>query len=156
MNKLPNPPPGEIKDNHRRSISVSLQVLDKALCEWEQWIVGHISGGVMYQQQDTLSTTEKNELRSRVDKLRQGITQLCGDLNLPPAKPNTSQLITAQATILWEMLAELNSSSLRGYGAVSTQLSACLDPIGEDLTQQMHEISRFFSRASSSRAKVVK
>lgn len=75
--------------------------------------------------------------------------QLCGDLHLTPAKPSTAHLITAQATILREMLAELNSSSLHGYGAVSPELSAYLDPIGENLTQQMHDISRLSSRASS-------
>jgi hypothetical protein len=148
LNNPPNSPPAQLSDNHRRSISVSLQVLDKALCEWEQWIAGHISGGVMYQQQDTLSAAEKKELRFRIDNLRKEMMRLQGDLHLAPAKPNTAQLVTAQATVLWEMLAELNNSSLRGYGAVPPQLGAYLNPIGENLTQQIHEISRLFSRSA--------
>jgi hypothetical protein len=110
----------------------------------------------MYQQQDTLSVAEKEELRSRIANLRKVMMQLRADLRLTLAKPRTAQLITAQATILWEMLAELNSSSLSGYGAVSPQFSAYLDPVAEDMTQEMHEISRLFSAASSTRVKAVK
>ena len=60
-----------------------------------------------------------------------------------------ARLIVGQATVLWEMLAELNSSSLQGYGIVSPQLAAYIDPVGESLTQQMREISRLFSRRYS-------
>lgn len=102
----------------------------------------------MYQQQDTLSTTDKKELRSRIKNLRNAIVQLRDDLDLAPDRPSTAQLIVGQATILWEMLAELNSSGLHGYGAVSPQLAAYLDPIGENLAQQMHEISSLFSRST--------
>jgi hypothetical protein len=58
-------------------------------------------------------------------------------------------LIVGQATILWEMLAELNSASLHGFGAVSPELAAYIDPLGEDLTQEMHHISRLFSQNRS-------
>ena len=49
------------------------------------------------------------------------------------------------ATVLWEMLCELNSTSLRGYGEVSAELAQYLDPLGETLTQQMYEIARLVS-----------
>jgi hypothetical protein len=48
-------PPQALSDNHKRSISVSLQLLDKGLCEWEHWIGGRPPSGVMYAQQDNLS-----------------------------------------------------------------------------------------------------
>ncbi len=145
----------EVSDNHRRNISVSLHLLDKQLCEWERWTTTQITPGVMYQQQDTLSVTEKEELCGRIENLRELIMRLRDDLNLAPEKPGTAQLIVGQATVLWEMLAELNSSSLRGYGAVAPQLAAYLDPVGESLTQQVHEISRRFSQATASGAEPI-
>ena len=138
-----------LSDNHKRSISVSLHLLDKALCEWEQWIRSPILSGPMYQQRDTLSAAEKKELQTRINNVRQIIERLRDDLNLEPTRPSIAQLIVGQATVLWEMLAELNSSSLRGYGTVSPQLATYLDPLGESLTQQMQEISRLFSQAGS-------
>ena len=146
MSKLADRVP-ELSENHKRSISVSLHLLDKTLCQWEQWMSGPLPPGVMYQQRDTLSAAEKEELRARIAKLRELIVHMRDDLKLTPERPSTAQLIVGQSTILWEMLAELNSSSLHGYGAVSPQLAAYLDPLGESLTQQMSEISRLFSQA---------
>jgi len=140
-----------ISENHKRSISVSLHLLDKALCQWEQWIGGDISPGVMYQQRDTLSAAEKEKLQTRINSLRDVIARLRDDLSLAPATPSTGQLIVGQATVLWEMLAELNSSSLHGYGAVPPELAAYLDPLGESLTQQMSEISGLFSESNPNR-----
>lgn len=146
MSKLAKPLFAELKNNHKRSISISLHLLDKQLCQWEQWISGPISQGVMYEQRDTLSAAEKKELRTRIKDLRKLIVRLRDDLNLTPESAGTARSIVGQATVLWEMLAELNSSSLQGYGTVSPQLAAYIDPIGESLTQQMHEISRLFSQ----------
>jgi hypothetical protein len=61
-------------------------------------------------------------------------------------------MIVGQATILWEMLAELNSRSLEGYGRVPEELAHCLDPIGEKLATEMNEISRLFSRPPAASA----
>jgi hypothetical protein len=141
----------ELHENHKRSISVSLHLLDKGLCEWEQWISGQVPSGVMYQPQDTLSAATKKELRTRIENMRELIVRLRDDLMLIPARPRTTNLIVGQATVLWEMLAELNSSSLYGYGTVSPQFAAYIDPIGESLTRQMHEISALFSKPTKDR-----
>ena len=49
-------------------------------------------------------------------------------------------MVVGQATILWEMLAELNSRSLEGYGRVTEEPADYLDPIGEKLAAKMNEI----------------
>jgi hypothetical protein len=155
MSKVVDRLAAELTDNHRRTISVSLHLLDKQLCQWEQWINRHPAPGVMYQQRDTLSASEKKELQMRISNFRALIVRLRDDLKLVPERPRTAQLIVGQATVLWEMLAELNSSSLRGYGIVSPQLAAYIDPVGETLTQQMHEISRMFSQGSAAGAQTI-
>jgi hypothetical protein len=30
----------ELSENHRRSISITLQLVDQALCEWDDWTSG--------------------------------------------------------------------------------------------------------------------
>jgi hypothetical protein len=143
--------PITLSENHRRSISISLHLLDKQICQWERWVSGDLAPGAMYRQQNTLSALQKTQLRARIAKLRELIVRLRDDLQLEPDRPTTAQLIIGQATILWEMLAELNSSSLQGYGAVSPELAAYIDPLGEDLTREMHEISRLFHKARPTR-----
>jgi hypothetical protein len=142
-------PPAALSENHRRSISTTLHLVDKALCEWERWEKGDVPSGAMYQQQDTLSRTQKRELHGKIAEVRQLIVCLRDDLQLKPSKPATSQLIVGQATVLWEMLADLESRSLQGYGNVPEELARYLDPIGRQLTEEMNEISQLFSQPIS-------
>lgn len=138
-----------LSENHRRSISVPLYLLDKDLCQWEEWLDKPVAPGLMYQQQDTVSAKQKAELRRCIEGLRKVMVGLRDELHLVPGTPGTAQLILGQATILWEMLAELNSSSLRGYGKVSPELAQYLDPLGESLTQQVQAIIVLFSSQAS-------
>lgn len=98
----------------------------------------------MYQLQDNLTARQKSELRRRLHSLRGELAQMQDDLKLEPARPELSSLIVGQANSLWEMLAELNSSSLSGYGKVSPELQQYLDPKGQSLTEQVYEIATLF------------
>lgn len=53
MTEPSNSPPAKLDENHRRSISITLQLVDKALCEWDNWTKGQMHSGVMYRQQDS-------------------------------------------------------------------------------------------------------
>ena len=142
----------KLSDNHRRSISIVLQLVDKALCEWDVWIDRPPPAGVIYQQQDTLSPAQKKGLRQKMFVVRELILRLRDDFQLDASRPATSQMIAGQATILWEMLAELNSRSLEAYGRVPEELACYLDPIGEKLAAEMNGISLTFSRRLSTAA----
>lgn len=142
-----------LTDNHRRSITVTLQLLDQQLCQWEGWMEENFGRGVMYQQQDNVSSRDKSELRRRIAELRTLIVRTRDELKLKPSKPGTAQLIVSQSTSLWEMLAELNSSSLRGYGKVSPELAGYIDPLGEVLAERLNEISGLFSQPNPSAPK---
>ena len=61
-------------------------------------------------------------------------------------------MVVGQATVLWEMLAELNSRFLEGYGRVPEELAHYLDPIGEKLAAEMNEISIYDGSHPSSEA----
>ena len=145
-------PSTELSDNHRRSISVTLQLVDKALCEWDDWANGRVPSGIMYSQRDTFSPTQKNELRNRIASIRQLIVRLRDDLRLNANVVATSQLIVGQAAVLWEMLTDLNSRGLKGYGKVPQDLAPYLDPIGEKLCDEMNAIARLFSQPGSGAA----
>ena len=140
----------DLSENHRRSISITLQLVDKALCEWNDWANGHVQSGVMYCQQDTFSAVQKNELRNRIATIRQLMVRLRDDLQLTVSVVATSQLIVGQAAVLWEMLTDLNSRGLTGYGKVPEAFAPYLDPIGETLCDEMNAIARLFSQPSSS------
>jgi hypothetical protein len=139
----------ELSENHRRSISISLQLLDQALCEWDDWAAGKVQHGIMYRQLDTMSAAQKRGLQSKISNVRQLMIRLRDDLNLEAKNIGTSRSIINQASLLWEMLTELNSRGLQGYGKVSQELGSYLDPIGERLATEMNEIARLFSKPVS-------
>jgi len=141
--------PIELSENHRRSISVTLQLVDKALCEWDDWTKGKLRVGVMYRQRDTFSPQQKNELRNKIDRIRQLLTQIHDDLQLKTRVIDTAQSMLGQAGVLWEMLAELNGRALQRGGKVPEGLTRYLDPIGEQLEAEMNEIARLFSKPVS-------
>ena len=136
----------KLSENHRRSISITLQLVDKALCEWDDWTKGKLRVGVMYHQRDTFSPQQKNELRNRIDRIRRVMTQMRDDLQLDTSVIDTAHSMLGQAGLLWEMLAELNGRALQRGGKVPEELTRYLDPIGERLAAEMNEIARLFSR----------
>jgi hypothetical protein len=130
----------ELSENHRRSISITLQLVDQALCEWDDWTSGRLQSGVMYRQMDTLSAIQKQQLKDKIANVRQLIVRLRDDLDLEPKHVATARSIGGHASVLWEMLTELNSRGLGGYGRVPEELGRYLDPLGEKLTGQMNAI----------------
>lgn len=138
-----------VSANHKRTISISLHLVDQRLCEWEQRLEGHVEKGVMYQLQDDLTPTQRKELRRRIAKTRARLDSLRKKLGLNPATPSLARMIVGQATILWEMLAELNSGGLRGYGSVPASLAKIIDPAGEALVDGLSEIVRLMSQDES-------
>ena len=104
----------KVSENHRRSISITLQLIDQALCEWDDWANGRLQSGIMYRQLDTLSVVQKHELQNKIGKVRQLITRLRDDLDLEPKNVGTARSIAARASLLWEMLTELNEPESNG------------------------------------------
>ncbi|MFN2541131.1 MAG: hypothetical protein ABR514_03040 [Chthoniobacterales bacterium] len=133
-------------ENHLRTIMISLRFLDKTLCEWERWARGEVPHGVMYQPRDTLSADQKKKLLTEITGARELIARVRGDLKLVPETVSSSRLIVGQATVLWEMLADLNGRSLGAYGAVSPEVANYIDPVGDQLTETMKRVSALLSR----------
>jgi hypothetical protein len=104
--------------------------------------------GPMYQQRDTLSAAQKIKLRQKIAEVRKTISRVRDDLKLEADSPLTAQLIGGEATVLWEMLAELNSRSLGGYGPVPDALASYIDPVGKELAETMNEIARLCSQVA--------
>lgn len=146
MATLSSQPLFEVSENHRRSISITLQLLDQGLCEWDDWAKGRVRVGTTYRQSDTFSAKQKKIMQRKITNVRQLILRLRDDLKLEAKVVATSQSIVGPAAVLWEMLSDLNSQGLSGYGTVQEDLAHYLDPIGNKLAAEMNEISRLFSQ----------
>ena len=100
----------------------------------------------MYQQQDTLSVTQKKRLRQKSSMVRQLILRLRDDLQLEPTRPASSRMVAGPVHHPLGNAGRAQQPFLEGYGQVPEELAHYLDPIGEKLTAEMNEISLMFSR----------
>jgi hypothetical protein len=73
--------------NHKRTISISLHLVDQRLCEWEQRLEGHLEKGVMYQLQDDIAPAQRKELRRRIAETRERLDSLRKKLGSGDAEP---------------------------------------------------------------------
>jgi hypothetical protein len=80
-----------LNDNHRRSLSIILQLIDETLCRWDEWSRGHVRSGVMYCEQDSFRAAQKAEMVSRIVALREVIERLRRDLELDVKMVRTSE-----------------------------------------------------------------
>lgn len=139
----------ELSENHRRSISITLQLVDQALCEWNDRASGHLRSGVIYREEDTFSPTQKTKLREKIATIRELLVRLRDDLRLQPNVLATSQSMVGHSSVLWEMLVDLDSRSLRAYGKVPEELARYIDPIAQELATEMNAITHLFSQPTA-------
>lgn len=130
-----------LSDNHRRTISTTLGLLDEFVCRAEAQARGRGVRSVLYEMSNNLSAQQRRELLAQVRVIRQALQQLKTDLRLNRRREDAGTDLWSRASILWEELAELDSRRLRGYGEVSPALSRYLDPRIQALSQQVQRLA---------------
>jgi hypothetical protein len=55
----------ELSENHRRSISITPQLVDQALCEWDDWSSGRVQSGITFRQLDTLFPVKRMNFKRK-------------------------------------------------------------------------------------------
>jgi hypothetical protein len=127
--------------NHLRGISATLSLLDENLCEFEEWAKGHAVRSVLYELRNTLSAVQRQEIAERVAKMQRLLKEVHNTLNLEGTVRSVDRMIVASCTIQWSSLVELKSNRLRRYGEVPPSLGEYLDPILEELNEDLRAIS---------------
>jgi hypothetical protein len=131
----------EINKNQRRSLAVSLAMLDEVLCLFEEYARGRELHSVCYEERNRLTARQRRDLLVEIERVRAQMRQIKDELGLPPRVEDVGKRIWGHSAAFWEVLAEMKSKRLRGYGEVSANLAAYLDPRVEKLLQCVQGIS---------------
>ena len=131
----------EINENQRRSIASSLALLDEALCLFEEYGRGREVHSVCFEERNRLTARQRKRLLGEIEKLHEEMRQIKEDLGLPRRVEDVGKRIWGHSAGFWEMLAELQSNRLRGYGEVSSDLAEYLDPRAESLLERVQGLS---------------
>jgi len=116
-----------MNEGQRRIIERTLSLLDEVLCEFEEWAKGREIHSVLYREQNTLSVTQRKELSSKTDMMKEILIKLRNTLNLDDRVRIAATAIRSHCSALWVDLTELKSNNLHRYGEIPPGLAEYLD-----------------------------
>jgi len=135
-----------VSENHRRGITVTLTILDEALCEVEQWANGRELHSVFYNERNRLQAWQRQEILSEIAQMRIQLQELKETLHLEPRVEDAGTAIRGRCSGLWEHIVELKAKHLRRYGDVPSELGDYIDPKAEQLIQRILRILETLKR----------
>lgn len=139
-----------MSENHMRGISTTLALLDKALCEFEQWAKGHEIRSVLYQVLNPLSEAQRQLIVVEVAELKRLLEEIRDHLNLEGTVRSADKMIMGSCSVLWASVVELESDRLKRYGEAPAGLAEYLDPLVVSLNTHLRRISRIVATGGSS------
>jgi hypothetical protein len=116
-----------LSNGHKRGIETTLGLLDEELCRFEEWAQGREIHSVLYHEQNTLSSEQRDVLSSEVAMMKEILLELQNSLKLEGRVRSSDKKIQAQCATLWVNLTELTSKYLRRYGELPVELTEYLD-----------------------------
>ena len=128
-------------DNHRRGIGTALLLLDRMLCEVEEYARGREARSVLYIERNALSADQKTSLLAEITQMRDLLRELKDGLGLEAETEDVARKIWGQGSTFWEVLVETKSRYLKGYGQPPPQLAEYLDPRIDVLIQHLRNLT---------------
>lgn len=138
-----------MSENHIRSISTTLSLLDKALCEFEQWTQGYEIRSVLYEIRNTLSDAQRALIAVEVAEMKNILEEVRSNLNLEVTTRYVDKIFLGSCSILWTYLMELEGRNLKRYGEVPPGLAEYLDPRVHALDEHLRSIGDIVARQGS-------
>ena len=132
-------------DNHRRGISTTFRLLDKLLCEIEEYARGREVRSIFYREKNTLSADQKKGLLAEIKQMRDLMQEVKGGLGLDAEVENVAARIWGHSSGFWEILVETTSRHLRRYGMPPAELAEYLDPRMEKLIAHLTSLTKLAS-----------
>lgn len=125
----------DLSDTHKRGISVTLTILDEALCDAEQWANGREVRSVFYKERNSLSDRQRSEILLEITRMRGLLQEMRDSLGLEPSVEDAASAIRGKCAGLWEHIVELKAKYLRKYGDVPPGFGEYIDPKADDLVR---------------------
>jgi hypothetical protein len=117
-----------LSDNHRRGIGTALFLLDRMLCEVEEYARGREARSVLYVEQNTLAPEQRTSLLAETAQMRALLQEIKDGLGLEAQPEDVGRKIWGECSTFWEVLVETKSRFLKRYGPPPALLAPYLDP----------------------------
>ncbi len=137
----------DMTEGHKGTISTTLWLVDKALCEFRMWAEGRGCKSVFYTEANNLTPNQRIALLREVERMQGYLRELREALQLEGHAESAAESIRSRTTSMWIYLIELGGKYLRGYGEPSPELLRILDPRVRELLQGVQNISDIVNSA---------
>ena len=130
----------KITEAQKNSISSVLLILDETMDEIEELCMTQDEKGILYDVVNNLSEKEKGRVVEDINRIREVIREIARGINIKKKRYETKRLISSRIASLWEMIYEIESNRLKGYGDISKSLKEYLDPEVDKIIHLLNDI----------------
>lgn len=103
-----------LSDNHRRSVSSSMHIIEKMLLEIER-VINIPDTGVLSKVVNDMADMDKNYYNKSIEKIKTEIDYITNKYNLRKEEIMMSRLINSRKAKMWETINDTFSRKLKGY-----------------------------------------
>ena len=126
--------------NHRRSLSVTADAIERGLREMEEALNRSNSGRLTRKVRPTYSEKERQGLLDVIAEMRKANQEMVEQLGLEVSEFREEQLINARASHLWTILVDSKARKLKNFGEVPKDHAVEIDRHVEKLLEILKQI----------------
>jgi hypothetical protein len=103
-----------LSENHRRSVSSSVHIIEKMLTEIEK-VISYPDGGVLSRTVNDVPDIDMNHYMSAIDIIKSEIRIISEKYNLRTEEIKMSRVINSRKAKMWETITDTSSRKLKGF-----------------------------------------
>ena len=113
-----------ISENHLRSFSSLVHVIERKLLEMQMALVAHRHQMrfVHIHYSNSASKQEIKSIEDGINTMYDLLEKFCNDYNIPAEETDLKNELAIKANFLWEDISGAATKSLRGYGALDEDI----------------------------------
>jgi hypothetical protein len=115
-----------LSENHRRSVSSSMHIIEKMVIEIEKTIANPDSG-VLSRTINDMPDIDLEHYKSAISKIKSEIIHIAEKYNLRTEEIKMSRLVASRKAKMWETVTDTSSRKLKGYKEFPKELAAEFD-----------------------------
>ena len=115
-----------LSDKHRRSVSSSIQIIDKMMMDIERVLLNPPEG-VISKTVNDISDHDAGHYMSVIKEMKIQINSLVDKYNLKTEEIKTSRIISSRKAKMWETITDTSSRKLKGYSKFPSEFAEEFD-----------------------------
>jgi hypothetical protein len=115
-----------LSDNHRRSVSSSIHIIEKMLIEIEN-VMAHPDNGVMLKTINDMPDMDEQHYSLAIDNIKKEIRYISEKYSLKPEEIKMSRIINSRKAKMWETVTDTSSRKLKGFKEFPKELAEEFD-----------------------------